>query len=223
MNRMIVTKDLTKIYLMGKVKVMALDGINVSIDQGEFVAIMGPSGSGKSTFLNMVGLLDTHTSGEIWINGTNTTELKDDKKIKFRLDNYGFVFQFFSLFNQLNALENVIFPMMLAGQSKPSGRANELLEVVGLSRFIRHKPFELSGGQQQRVAIARALANNPKILLADEPTGHLDRKSSYEIMQLFKQLNIEHEVTIIIVTHDNEIGGMVDRIIKFRDGKIDYS
>ncbi len=220
---MIVTKDLTKIYLMGKVKVMALDGINVSIDQGEFVAIMGPSGSGKSTFLNMVGLLDTHTSGEIWINGTNTTELKDDKKIKFRLDNYGFVFQFFSLFNQLNALENVIFPMMLAGQSKPSGRANELLEVVGLSRFIRHKPFELSGGQQQRVAIARALANNPKILLADEPTGHLDRKSSYEIMQLFKQLNIEHEVTIIIVTHDNEIGGMVDRIIKFRDGKIDYS
>ncbi len=220
---MIVTKDLTKIYLMGKVKVMALDGINISIDQGEFVAIMGPSGSGKSTFLNMVGLLDTHTSGEIWINGTNTTELKDDKKIKFRLDNYGFVFQFFSLFNQLNALENVIFPMMLAGQSKPSGRANELLEVVGLSRFIRHKPFELSGGQQQRVAIARALANNPKILLADEPTGHLDRKSSYEIMQLFKQLNIEHEVTIIIVTHDNEIGGMVDRIIKFRDGKIDYS
>ncbi len=220
---MIVTKDLTKIYLMGKVKVNALDGINISIDQGEFVAIMGPSGSGKSTFLNMVGLLDTHTSGEIWINGTNTTELKDDKKIKFRLDNYGFVFQFFSLFNQLNALENVIFPMMLAGQSKPSGRANELLEVVGLSRFIRHKPFELSGGQQQRVAIARALANNPKILLADEPTGHLDRKSSYEIMQLFKQLNIEHEVTIIIVTHDNEIGGMVDRIIKFRDGKIDYS
>lgn len=220
---MIMTKDLAKIYLMGKVRVMALDGINISIDQGEFVAIMGPSGSGKSTFLNMVGLLDTHTSGEILINGTNVTELNDDKKIKFRLDNFGFVFQFFSLFNQLNALENVIFPMMLAAQPNPSRRANELLEVVGLGSFIRHKPYELSGGQQQRVAIARALANNPKILLADEPTGHLDRKSSYEIMQLFKQLNIEHGVTIIIVTHDHEIGGKVDRIIKFRDGKIDYS
>ncbi|MCZ7355341.1 MAG: ABC transporter ATP-binding protein [Candidatus Methanoperedens sp.] len=217
------TKDLAKIYLMGKVRVMALDGINISIDQGEFVAIMGPSGSGKSTFLNMVGLLDTHTSGEILVNGTNVTELNDDKKIKFRLDNFGFVFQFFSLFNQLNALENVIFPMMLAAQPNPSRRANKLLEDVGLGNFIRHKPYELSGGQQQRVAIARALANNPKILLADEPTGHLDRKSSYEIMALFKQLNIEHGVTIIIVTHDHEIGEKVDRIIKFRDGKIDYS
>lgn len=220
---MIMTKDLAKIYLMGKVRVMALDGINISIDQGEFVAIMGPSGSGKSTFLNMVGLLDTHTSGEILVNGTNVTELNDDKKIKFRLDNFGFVFQFFSLFNQLNALENVIFPMMLAAQPNPSRRANKLLEDVGLGNFIRHKPYELSGGQQQRVAIARALANNPKILLADEPTGHLDRKSSYEIMALFKQLNIEHGVTIIIVTHDHEIGEKVDRIIKFRDGKIDYS
>ncbi len=220
---MIVTKDLAKIYLMGKVKVKALDGINISIDQGEFVAIMGPSGSGKSTFLNMVGLLDTPTSGEIWINNTNVTELKNNKKIKFRLDNFGFVFQFFSLFNQLNALENVIFPMMLSSQPNPPKKANELLEVVGLSQFISHKPFELSGGQQQRVAIARALANNPKILLADEPTGHLDRKSSYEIIQLFKQLNTEHEVTIIIVTHDYEIGGSVDRIIKFRDGKIDHS
>ncbi|VVB85999.1 putative ABC transporter ATP-binding protein [uncultured archaeon] len=219
---MIETRELTKTYMMGKVTVKALDAINISIEQGEFMAVMGSSGSGKTTFLNMIGMLDTPSSGQILFDGVDATKLSEGAKVAFRLNRLGYIFQFFSLFDQLSAIENVTFPMMLAGnQSEPSKKAKELLEVVGLGHRFHHKPSELSGGQQQRVAIARALANNPKILLADEPTGNLDRKSSNEIVELFKQLNKEHGLTIVLVTHDQEVGGKADRIIKFRDGKIE--
>jgi putative ABC transport system ATP-binding protein len=219
---LIETRELTKTYLMGKVTVYALDAINISIELGEFLAVMGSSGSGKTTFLNMIGMLDTPSSGEILLDGVDATKLSESAKAAFRLNRLGYIFQFFSLFDQLSAIENVAFPMMMAGnQSEPSKKAKELLEVVGLGHRIHHKPSELSGGQQQRVAIARALANNPKILLADEPTGNLDRKSSNELVELFKQLNKEHGLTIVLVTHDQEVGGKADRIIKFRDGKIE--
>lgn len=219
---MIETRELTKTYIMGKVTVKALDAINISIEQGEFMAVMGSSGSGKTTFLNMIGMLDTPSSGQILFDGVDATKLSEGAKVAFRLNRLGYIFQFFSLFDQLSAIENVTFPMMLAGnQSEPSKKAKELLEVVGLGHRFHHKPSELSGGQQQRVAIARALANNPKILLADEPTGNLDRKSSNEIVELFKQLNKEHGLTIVLVTHDHEVGGKADRIIKFRDGRIE--
>lgn len=214
------TKNLKKIYKLGKIEVNALDGVNVSVNEGEFVAIMGPSGSGKSTFLNLVGMLDVPTSGEIYLNGTEITKMDDLKRTEYRLRNIGFVFQFFNLFMELTALENVMFPMMLSGHPSYKERAKELLEIVGLKARINHLPSELSGGEQQRVTIARALGNQPKLLLTDEPTANLDTKTTHEIIELFKKLNEEKGQTIIIVTHNPEIGSKTNRIIHFRDGRL---
>ncbi len=219
--KMIRTGNLKKSYMPGKVEVKALNGVDTSIEQGEFVAIMGPSGGGKSTFLNLIGMLDTPTSGEIYIDGSDVTKMNSSTRAEYRLKHIGFVFQFFNLFNELTAVENVMFPMMLNRQSGYKDRAKELLGLVGLDDRLHHLPSELSGGQQQRVTIARSLANDPKILLADEPTGNLDTKSSIEIIELFRKLNLERGQTIVMVTHSPEIGGMADRVIRFRDGRIE--
>lgn len=218
--KIIETKELKKIYRLGKVEVNALNGVNVEVDEGEFAAIMGPSGSGKSTFLNMVGMLDTATSGEIHINGYDVTKMNNDVRAEYRLKHIGFVFQFFNLFMELTALENVMFPMMLSRHPFYEERAEELLELVGLKARIDHLPSELSGGEQQRVTIARALANKPKLLLTDEPTANLDTKTTKEIMEVFIRLNKEQRQTIIMVTHNPELGNMADRIIRFRDGVV---
>ncbi len=212
--------DLKKSYILGKVEVKALNGVDVSIEHGEFVAIMGPSGCGKSTLLNIIGMLDTPTSGEIYIDGNNVTKMNSTIRAEFRLKHIGFVFQFFNLFNELTALENVMFPMMLNKEPGYKDRAKELLALMSLGDRLRHLPSELSGGEQQRVTIARSLANNPKLLLADEPTGNLDTKSSIEIIEIFRKLNMERGQTIVMVTHSPEIGEMADRIIHFRDGKV---
>ncbi|MFZ3058146.1 MAG: ABC transporter ATP-binding protein [Candidatus Methanoperedens sp.] len=218
--KIIETRELKKIYRLGNIEVNALNGVDVSVESGEFVAIMGPSGSGKSTFLNMVGMLDTPTSGEIHINGYDVTKINSNVRAEYRLKHIGFVFQFFNLFMELTALENVMFPMMLSSHPFYEERAEELLEMVGLKARIKHLPSELSGGEQQRVTIARALANKPKLLLTDEPTANLDTKTTKEIMELFLRLNKEQRQTIIMVTHNPELGAMADRIIHFRDGVV---
>ncbi len=215
------TRDLKKSYTLGKVEVQALNGVDSSIEQGEFIAIMGPSGCGKSTFLNMIGMLDTPTSGEIYIDDKDVTEMNRSARAEYRLKHIGFIFQFFNLFNELTAIENVMFPMMLNKKPDHKERAKELLNIVGLGERLHHLPSELSGGQQQRVTIARSLANSPKILLADEPTGNLDTRSSVEIIELFRKLNMEQGQTIVMVTHSLEIGEKADRIINFRDGKVE--
>lgn len=218
--KIIETKGLKKIYRLGKVEVNALNGIDATVEAGEFVSIMGPSGSGKSTFLNMIGMLDTPTSGEIHINGNDVTKMNGNMRAEYRLKHIGFVFQFFNLFMELSAMENVMFPMMLSRHPFYKERAEELLEIVGLKARINHLPSELSGGEQQRVTIARALANQPKLLLTDEPTANLDTKTTREIMELFIRLNKEQRQTIIMVTHNPELGAMADRIIRFRDGRV---
>ncbi|MFZ3168089.1 MAG: ABC transporter ATP-binding protein [Candidatus Methanoperedens sp.] len=215
------TNNLRKSYILGKVEVNALNGVSASINQGEFVSIMGPSGCGKSTFLNIIGMLDTPTSGEVRIEGNDVTGMNSNKRAEYRLKYIGFIFQFFNLFNELTAIENVMFPMMLNKQPDYKNKAKELLDLVGLGDRLNHFPSELSGGQQQRVTIARSLSNDPKILLADEPTGNLDTKSSIEIIELFKKLNHERGQTIVMVTHSSELGAMADRIIHFRDGMIE--
>ena len=214
------TRDLKKTYTLGKIEVNALNGVNVSVEEGEFVAIMGPSGSGKSTFLNMAGMLDVATSGEIYLNGKDITKMGEHERVEYRLRNIGFVFQFFNLFMELTALENVMFPMMLSDHPFYKERAEELLDTVGLRSRINHLPSELSGGEQQRVTIARALANQPKLLLTDEPTANLDTRTTKEIIELFIRLNKEQHQTIIMVTHNPELGAKADRIIHFRDGKV---
>lgn len=218
--KIIETKDLKKIYRLGKIEVNALNGVDASVEEGEFVAIMGPSGSGKSTFLNMVGMLDTPTSGEIHINNNEVTKMNSSMRAEYRLKHIGFVFQFFNLFMELTALENVMFPMMLSRHPFYKERAEELLEIVGLKSRTNHLPSELSGGEQQRVTIARALANQPKLLLTDEPTANLDTRTTKEIMELFIRLNKEQIQTIIMVTHNPELGAKADRIIHFRDGRV---
>ena len=220
MSSIIETVDIHKTYLMGKVEVKALDGVSAKIEKGNFVAIMGPSGSGKTTFFNMVGMLDPPTTGKVLIDGIDITNMNEDKRADYRLHHIGFVFQFFNLFNELTALENVMFPMMLAGRRDTKERAMELLEMVGLGDRAHHKPTELSGGQQQRVTIARSLANEPEILLTDEPTGNLDHNTSLEIIDLFRSLNEENGQTIVMITHDPEIGENVDQMIRFMDGRI---
>ena len=202
---------------MGKVEVQALRGIDIMIKKGEFVALMGPSGSGKSTLLNMIGLLDTPTSGGIVIDGIEVSTLDDNQRADFRLRKMGFVFQFFSLLKELNSLENVALPMIM--DDRKYDRASSLLELVGIGDRLDHSPSELSGGQQQRVAIARALANEPAILLADEPTANLDTESSNQIVELFRELN-EKGQTIVMVTHEPELGEKADRIIRIKDGKV---
>ncbi|SNQ62179.1 ABC transporter ATP-binding protein [Candidatus Methanoperedens nitratireducens] len=215
---MIELKNIRKIYYMGKIEVPALRGVDLDIGRGEFVALMGPSGSGKSTLLNMMGLLDAPTSGSIFIDGSDVSSLNENERADFRLRKLGFVFQFFSLLMELSALENVALPMIM--DNRKYDRAASLLELVGLGDRADHTPNELSGGQQQRVAIARALANEPAILLADEPTANLDTESSNQIVQLFRELNEQRGQTIIMVTHEPDLGEKADRIVRLKDGRV---
>ena len=214
-------ESVTKVYRMGKVEVQALRGVNLSVKRGEFIAILGPSGSGKSTLLNMIGCLDKPTSGKVFINGKDTSRLNENELAALRREKIGFVFQQFNLIHTLNALENVALPMLFAGirRAERMKRARELLEKVGLSHRINHKPMELSGGEQQRVAIARALANNPEIIVADEPTGNVDTDAGNAIMEIFEQLNEERR-TIILVTHDFDIAAHAHRKLRMKDGTL---
>jgi len=214
-------ENLTKIYDTGAVKVEALKSVNLNVDENEYVAIMGPSGSGKSTLMNIIGCLDRMTSGKYYLEGKDISTLSDNELADIRNKKIGFVFQAFNLLPRLTALGNVELPMIYAGipASVRRKKAIEALEKVGLGDRLHHRPNELSGGQKQRVAIARALVNNPAILLADEPTGNLDSKSSHEIMDIFESLNDEG-VTIVMVTHEPEIAAHTKRNVIFRDGEI---
>lgn len=213
--------DLVKIYRMGDNILRALDGLSLTIEPQEFIAIMGPSGSGKSTFLNLVGFLDRPTEGQYYFNGTETSNLTDDDMAKMRLEKIGFVFQNFNLLNRTDALENVMLPLVYQGVNRKERekKASQMLEKMGLTDWAKHRPSELSGGQQQRVAIARALINDPLIILADEPTGNLDSKTGLEIMNIFTKLHQEGK-TIIMVTHEHDIAAYAKRVIQFKDGKV---
>ncbi len=217
---MIELKGLKKTYEMGEVDVNALNGIDLSIERGEFISIMGPSGSGKSTLLHMLGGLDLPTDGEYLLEGVDIVDLKDRELSRIRNNHFGFVFQSYNLFPELTALENVMVPLMYAkmGLKKRKERGKELLEAMGLSNRINHYPNQLSGGEQQRVAVARALANDPTLLLADEPTGNLASNQGQEIMEIFKRLNEEEGVTIVLVTHDPVVGVYGKRLVGIRDG-----
>jgi len=215
------TADLKKTYILGKVPVNALRGVNLKVEKGDFLAILGPSGSGKSTLLNMIGALDKPTEGKVFIDGVDVSTLNDNQLADLRRS-IGFVFQFFNLIPRLNAIGNVELPMAVSGLGKNERRkhAEELLETVGLKERMKHKPAELSGGERQRVAIARALANNPRFLLMDEPTGNIDSKTAKEIMGLVKRLNEDEGVTIIMITHDQQLASQATRIVKMLDGSI---
>ncbi|MGF1670294.1 MAG: ABC transporter ATP-binding protein [Balneolaceae bacterium] len=215
-------RDMKKIYLMGKTEVRALNGVSFDVDENEYIAIMGPSGSGKSTLMNMIGCLDSPTSGEYILNKQRVSELNDAELANVRNKEIGFVFQTFNLLPRTDCLSNVELPLIYSGikTSERRKRATETLQKVGLGDRIDHKPNELSGGQRQRVAIARALVNNPSILLADEPTGNLDSKTGDEILLLFEELYRSGN-TIIVVTHEQEIANHARRIIRLRDGLIE--
>lgn len=219
--KMIRIENLWKIYSNGNIKVEALKGINLKIEEGEFVSIMGPSGSGKSTMMNILGCLDQPTDGTYELDNAKIQELKGLELSQIRNKKIGFVFQSFNLLSRTSAFKNVELPMLYANvkAKERNNRAIEALKKVGLEDRTHHKPNELSGGQKQRVAIARALVNNPAVILADEPTGNLDSKSSEEIMDIFKNLN-EEGVTIVIVTHEPDIAEKTKRIVTFKDGKI---
>lgn len=214
--------DVSKVYGTGQAQSHVLNHINLSIEQGEFVAIMGHSGSGKSTTLNILGCLDTASSGQYWLDGLAVHSLSTQQRALLRRYYLGFVFQGFNLLNRTSALENVELPLIYRGISKQQRHAlaQEALATVGLESYAHHTPGELSGGQQQRVAIARAIVTQPKVLLADEPTGNLDTARSLEIMQLLKQLNQQHGITIIMVTHEEDMAAFTHRRILFKDGQI---
>jgi putative ABC transport system ATP-binding protein len=215
------TINLRKVYMLGKVPVEALRGVNLKVEEGEFLSVLGPSGSGKSTLLNLIGALDKPTDGKVFVDGVDVSTLNENELASLRRK-IGFVFQFFNLIPRFTALENVEMPMAIAGVGKEERRkrAAELLETVGLADRMNHKPTELSGGEQQRVAIARALTNNPRFLLMDEPTGNIDSKNAYEIIQLVKRLNHEKGVTIIMVTHDQRLASEANRTVHMLDGTI---
>ncbi len=222
-NKAIIScRNLTKVYRMGDQEVHALRGVTLDIHQGEFVAIMGPSGSGKSSLMNLVGALDRPTSGEMWINGRELSQMSRDELADLRNETLGFVFQQFNLLGRQDALSNVKLPLRYARQEARDieARARECLELVGLGTRLDHRPMQLSGGQQQRVAIARALVNRPRILLADEPTGALDTKTTDEIMNLLVELN-RQGITIVLITHEPEVAEYATRQIHFRDGSIE--
>ena len=222
MHEVIRIENLTRFYTIGEETVRALNGINLSIKKNEYVALMGPSGSGKSTLMNIIGCLDTPTSGEYFLNGPNVAQLSDSDLAAIRNKEIGFVFQTFNLLPRLTALQNVALPLVYAGipEAERLKKAKEVLEQVGLGNRITHKPNELSGGQRQRVAVARALVNHPSIILADDPTGNLDTKTSEEIMQLF---DIIHQAgnTIVLVTHEEDIALRAKRVVRMRDGIVE--
>jgi len=222
-NAMIQTYDLTKIYIITEgIEIKALNSVNIDVKKGEFVSVMGPSGSGKTTLLNMIGALDNPTHGAVYINGINIAYMNDKQRTNLRLNEIGFIFQFYNLVPVLSAYENVELPMIFAARNKEAieRNVNKFLDLVGLSDKKDHLPSELSGGEQQRVAIARALCNEPSILIADEPTGELDTKMGMEIIKLLRELNLELNQTILMVTHDPAVGTLAERILKMRDGKI---
>lgn len=218
---MLEMRDLMKVYRIGDIEVRALDGVSLTVEEGEMVAIMGPSGSGKSTMMNIIGCLDRPSSGSYRIFGREVADLDEREQARLRNREIGFVFQSFNLLPKLNALQNVELPLIYAG-IPPKERydmARRALIQIGLENRIHHKPKELSGGQQQRVAIARALVNQPRLILADEPTGNLDSRSSVEIMAIFQELN-HQGITVVLVTHENDIAAYTKRIVRFLDGKI---
>ena len=219
---MIHTKNLTKVYQAGSQAVQALKGINLNVNKGEFISIMGPSGSGKSTLMNIIGCLDSPTDGDYYLNDKSVSQLSDDELAKIRNKEIGFVFQSFHLLPRNTAFENVMLPLKYAGFDKnvAKKKTEKVIDLVGLSSRSNHTPAELSGGQQQRVAIARALVNKPSILFADEPTGNLDSKTGQDVMKIFKELN-ELRQTIILITHENDIARQSNRIITIMDGLIE--
>jgi len=216
---MIELENITKVYRMGKVEVYALNGVSLSIKEGEMVSIVGASGSGKSTLLNVIGCLDRPTSGKYLVDGADVSRLSDNKLAEMRNRKFGFVFQEFNLLSRASAIANVELPLIYGGSRHKRQQAMEALEKVGLGARAGHKPTELSGGEQQRVAIARALVNNPALILADEPTGNLDSTSTAEIVSVFRQLNQEG-ITVVVVTHERDIASQTQRIIRVLDGKI---
>ena len=216
---MIELENLTKVYRMGKIEVHALNGVSLSIKDGEMFSIIGASGSGKSTLLNVIGCLDRPTSGRYLIDGTDVSQLNDNKLAELRSRRFGFVFQDFNLLSRASAIANVELPLIYSGGRDRRKQAIEALKRVGLGARANHKPTELSGGEQQRVALARALVNNPGLILADEPTGNLDSATTAEIISLFQQLN-RGGITVAIVTHERDIAAQTQRIIHLHDGKI---
>lgn len=221
MKKIISLEQVHKIYRTEEIETVALENVNLQVDEGEFLAVMGPSGCGKSTLLNVMGLLDNPTSGRVILNGIETDKMKDTELAKFRNENLGFVFQSFHLINSLNVIDNVELPLLYrkVSASERHRLAKEVLEKVGLSHRMRHFPAQLSGGQCQRVAIARAIIGNPSIILADEPTGNLDSKMGAEVMGLLHQLNKEDGRTIVMVTHDEGKAEETSRIVRFLDGR----
>ena len=222
MTPVVKVADLKKIYDLGSQQVVALAGVDLQIDPGEFVAVMGPSGSGKSTFMHVAGLLDEPTSGRYEFEGGDVSRLSADARADIRSRRLGFVFQAYNLLSRTTAVENVELPMVYAGVPAAQRRkiALEKMEVVGVAHLAQHAPNQMSGGQQQRVAIARSLVNDPGLILADEPTGALDTKTSDDVMQLFRRLNQEHGITILLVTHEPDVAAYAKRVVTFRDGRV---
>jgi putative ABC transport system ATP-binding protein len=216
------TERLIKEYSQADEPLRVLKGIDMRVEQGEFIGIMGPSGSGKSTLLNMIGALDKPTSGKVYIKGVELSTLNDNQLAELRNREIGFIFQFFNLISRMNAKQNVELPMAISGvpQKERTRKATQLLDMVGLGERLHHRPSELSGGEQQRVAIARALVNEPSLMLCDEVTGNLDSKTGDEIMHLLRTLNKERGMTFVLITHDPAVGQTTDRLIQFRDGEI---
>ena len=213
-------ENVIKTYVNGDKLLYALNGISFSVNQGEFIAIVGPSGSGKSTLLHIMGGIDKATDGKVFVNKTDVSELKTDKMTIFRRRNIGLVYQFYNLLPTLNVEDNIVLPLLLDGKKVDIDKLEELMKLLGLKERRKAMPSELSGGEQQRVSIARALINNPSIILADEPTGNLDSKASKEIVDLFKYYNKTYKQTLLIVTHDEKIALQADRILRLQDGKL---